>query len=236
VLVVGALDSGLEGAPWHGLLAAPQQQHTEHNAVAADAHTAATALRDSLADNLAQWQILETRLRNARREVPVYCRSVFKRCDDVIGQFDNLSAHEVGQTTELQIFCTKFRSLRRDMDAVLPMMTAECDIAPSAAQPALVSSAHMSAANSADPPMPPLPAFPPPVVAPPNQAPQNDGAASHVTSSTRELTTVSSVDSVPVHALLHTAIEDLKFFGGKYPERYYSLLAEMRNPAHILIS
>ena len=187
-----------------------------HNAFAADAHTGATVLRDILAGCLAQWQNLETRLRNARREVPVYCRSVFERSLNVMGQFDNLSAHDV---TELQIFCNRFRSLQRDMDAVLPMMTAECDIAPSATQPALIASAHISAANSADPPMPPLPAFPPPVVvAPPNQAPQNDGAASHVTSPTRELTTESSVDSI--HALLHTAKEDLKSFGGKKPERY----------------
>ena len=37
-------------------MAAPQQ----HNTLAADAYAAATAMRDSLADNLAQWQILET--------------------------------------------------------------------------------------------------------------------------------------------------------------------------------
>jgi hypothetical protein len=194
-------------------MAAPQQ----HNTLAADAYAAATAMRDSLADNLAQWQILETRLRHARREVPAYCRSVFTTCDGVVRQFDNLSAHEVGQTTELQIFSSKFRSLKRDLERVLPMMTAECDIAPSAAQPALIASAHIST----DPPMPPLPDLPPPVVALPYQAPQNDGAASHITSSTRELTTESSVDSVPLNALIHTATEDLKSCGVKRPERYY---------------
>jgi hypothetical protein len=191
----------------------PQQQHTEHNAFAADAYAAATVMRDSLADNLMTWHILETRLRNARREVAGYYRSVFTRCDDVVRQFDNLSAHAVGQTTELHIFSTKFRSLQRELDRVLPMMTAECEMAPSAAQPALIASAGFSAADSADPPMPPLPDSLPPVVAPPYQAPQNDGAACHVTSSTRELTTESSVDSVPISALLHTATEDLKSYG-----------------------
>ena len=161
-----------------------QQQHSEHT-FSADAYAAATVLRDNLADNLAQWHILEARLRNARREVAGYYKSVFARCDAVVTKFDNLSAHEVGQTTELHIFCTKFRSLQRDLDRVLPMMEADCDPAPSAAQPALIASAGFLAADSADPPMPPLPGSLPPVVAPPYQAPPNDGAACHVTSSHR---------------------------------------------------
>ena len=188
-----------------------QQQHSEHT-FSADAYAAATVLRDNLADNLAQWHILEARLRNARREVAGYYKSVFARCDAVVTKFDNLSAHEVGQPTELQIFCTKFRSLQRDLDRVLPMMTADCDPAepaPSAAQPALIASAGFLAADSADPPMPPLPGSLPPVVAPPYQAPPNDGAANdgaacNVTSSTRGLTTESSVDSMPIRALLHS--------------------------------
>ncbi len=94
------------------------------------------------------------------------------------------------------------------------MMSEECDNAPSAAQQALIASPHILT----DPPMPPLP---PPsthyavlsspfnaaltasdlhnvgtVVAPQIQAPQThgsyDGAASHITTVTRELTPVSS--------------------------------------------
>jgi hypothetical protein len=197
-------------------------------------YEAATALRDSLADDLVQWQLLETRLRRASREIPIYCRSVFTKCDALVTRFDNLSAHEVGQTTELQHFSAKFPSLTRDLARVLQMMTEQCDIAPSAAQQALIASAHIST----DPPMPPLPPQAPPpthcavlshtvnadvtardlhnvgtVVTPPNQAPKkhgsDDGAASHITTVIRELTPISSVDSVP---LIQIAMEELEQF------------------------
>ena len=45
-------------------------QHQLH----ADAFASATALRDSLADDLLKWQHMETRLRRASQEVPQYYR------------------------------------------------------------------------------------------------------------------------------------------------------------------
>jgi hypothetical protein len=122
----------------------------------ADAFAAATALRNSLADDLFQWQLMETRLRRASREVLQYCRSVFTRCDDILTWFYNFSTHELGQTQELQAFSAKFASLKRDMvgcSALLAMMSAEFDNAASAAQKALILSPHIST----DPPLPPHP-------------------------------------------------------------------------------
>ncbi len=87
----------------------------------ADAFAAATALRDSLAHDLLQWQIMETRLRRASREVPQYCRLVFTSCEGLKTRFDNLSAHELGQTQELQAFSAKLASLKRDMEGVLAL-------------------------------------------------------------------------------------------------------------------
>jgi hypothetical protein len=74
-------------------MAGPQQLN-------ADAFAAATALRDSLADNLLQWQLMETKLRRACWEVPQYCRMVFTKCEGLLTRFDNLSTHELCQTQE----------------------------------------------------------------------------------------------------------------------------------------
>jgi hypothetical protein len=84
----------------------PLQYLPPQNALADDAF--ANASQDSLVDNLRQWQLMDTRLRRASREVPQYCRSVFTRCDGLVTRFDNLSAHELGQTQELQAFRAKF--------------------------------------------------------------------------------------------------------------------------------
>ena len=81
-------------------MAAPQQ----HTTLAADAYAAATVLRNSLADDLLKWQLMETRLRRASQEVPQYCRLVFTKCEGLVTRFDNLSTHELGQTQELQTF------------------------------------------------------------------------------------------------------------------------------------
>jgi hypothetical protein len=107
-------------------MAEPQQ----HNTLAADAFAAATALRQSLADDLLQWRLMETRLPRASREVPKYCRSVFTRCEGLLTRFDNLSTHELGQTQELQAFTAKFAALKRDLVGVLAMMSVQCDNAP----------------------------------------------------------------------------------------------------------
>jgi hypothetical protein len=133
-------------------MAEPQQ----HSTLAADAFAAATALRQSLADDLLQWRLMETRLPRASREVPKYCRSVFTRCEGLLKRFENLSTHELGQTQELQAFTAKFAALKRDLVGMLAMMSAQCDNGPSAARQALIASPHIST----DPPMHPLP--PPP--------------------------------------------------------------------------
>jgi hypothetical protein len=189
---------------WSSLsMARPHQLH-------ADAFASATALRDSLADDLLKWQLMETRLRRASQEVPQYCRMVFTKCEGLVTRFDNLSAHELDRTHDLQAFIAKFASLKRDMAGVLAMMSDKCDNAPSAAQQTLIPSPHISTLST-DPPLPTPPAthcdefshtviaavttsdlhnVAPPISAP-NHAPQNhgsnDGAASHITA-------VSSVD------------------------------------------
>jgi hypothetical protein len=157
----------------------------------------------------------------------------------LVTRFDNLSAHEVGQTTELQLFRAKFPSLKRDLGRVLEMMSEECDNAPSAAQQALIASPHIST----DPPLPPLthcavlsPTFNAAltaahlhnvgmVVAPPIQATQNHGSddgavlASHVT----------PVSSGPV---IQTAMDELAT-SAEQPSKYLNLLLAMRNPETI---
>jgi hypothetical protein len=147
----------------------------QHTALTDDAYQAATALRNSLANDLLQWTLLERRLRRDGREVLTYYKSVFVRCDGLITRFDLLSAHEVCGTPELS---TKFASHKRDLERVLQTMTEECE------------ECHIST----DPPAPPLPprarapeaaecaAAPPPthnvgtVVAPPYPAPQSVGS------------------------------------------------------------
>jgi hypothetical protein len=127
----------------------PQQPLPPQNAFANDsARAAVNVLRDSLANDLLQWQILETKLRRAERDVPQYCRMVFTKCEVLVTRFDNLSECELGQ--EMQAFCDKFASLKRDLGGVLDMMSEEykADDDHYAALLALDASLH----NSPDPP------------------------------------------------------------------------------------
>jgi hypothetical protein len=183
---------------------------------------------------------METRLRRASQEVPQYCRMVFTKCEGLVTRFDNLYTHELGQTQELQTFTAKFDALKRDLVGVLAMMSEECDIAPSLppVTPPPTHCAVLSHTVNADVTAPDLYNVGT-VVAPrppPNHATQNhgsessdDGAASHITTSTRGLTSVSSVDSVP---LIQTAMDELAQFSEK-SERFWNLLPALRNPVTI---
>jgi hypothetical protein len=85
-------------ATQHGSQAAtePQQPLPPQNAFANDsAHAAANALRDSLANNLLQWQILETKLSRADRDVPQYSRMVSTQLTRPSNSWSRITNHNI---------------------------------------------------------------------------------------------------------------------------------------------
>ena len=116
----------------------------QHSALTDDAFHAATALRDSLANDLHRWTLLERRLRRYGREIATYYQSVFARCDSLITRFDSLSAHDVCGTPD---FSRRFASHKQDLERVLQSMTEDCE------------ECHIST-DPVAPPLPPRPRAP----------------------------------------------------------------------------
>jgi hypothetical protein len=104
-------NSGDTNRLWSLNMTEPQQLHGVLGVAHADEFASANALRDSLADDLLKWQVMESRLRRASREAPLLSKSVFTRCYDTLTKFSNLSAHELDRTQDLQAFSAKIASL-----------------------------------------------------------------------------------------------------------------------------